>query len=323
MKEFIIAQNDADQRLDKFIFKSVPTLPKSMLYKAIRKKRIKVNQKRTEISYRLCVGDRVQLYLNDEWFENTTENTFLKAPADITVVYEDEQILLVNKPQGLVVHEDNDNTVDTLIHRVLHYLYQKGDYDPETEQSFVPALCNRIDRNTCGIVIVAKTAAAGRLLYQKIKDRQIDKQYLCVVLGTPSQKTATIKHYLQKLEQENTVKVFDKPNTQTKTAITDYRVLQTKGELSLLEVTLHTGRTHQIRAQMAHIGHPLLGDGKYGQGAVNRRYRYRSQLLCAYRLTFHFEKEELLHYLDGKSFTLEDIWFVGEEALGFSKKGSK
>lgn len=312
MKRFIIAQNDANQRLDKFITKSVPTLPKSLLYKSIRKKDIKVNRKRTELNYRLVVGDVVELYLKDEWFVTETDKAFLQAPSHLDIVYQDAQIMLVNKPQGLIVHEDQQNTIDTLIHRVLHHLYLSKEYDPDVEQSFVPALCNRIDRNTCGMVIVAKTADALRLINQKIKDRQIDKRYLCLVKGVPSPKSDTITHYLEKIASENTVRVYNRPNPRTKTAITSYKVLASKQTVSLVEIELHTGRTHQIRAQMAHIGHPLLGDGKYGYGAFNKQYGYFKQLLCSYQLTFHFNEDEVLSYLDGKTFTVSDIWFVEE-----------
>lgn len=312
MKTFMITENDAEQRLDKFLTKSVPLLPKSLLYKSIRKKRIKVNGKRAELSYRLAKQDRVELYLNDEFFEAEDALPFLTAPAQIDVVYEDDALLLVNKPQGLVVHEDNENTVDTLINRVLHYLYQNGSYHPEQESSFIPALCNRIDRNTCGIVIVAKNAPTLRLINQKIKDRAIDKRYLCMVAGTPDPKEATITHYLEKLAEENRVRVFDRANPRTKTAITSYQVLESRNGLSLVEIVLHTGRTHQIRAQMAHIGHPLLGDGKYGNGKLNKQYGYFRQLLCSYQLTLHFSSDEPLFYLNEKTFAVSDIWFVNE-----------
>ena len=171
MKEFIINSNDANQRLDKFIQKSVPRRPQSMMYKAIRNKRIKINGKRAEISTRLQTDDIVQMYINDEFFDTTVETEFMAAPAVLDIVYEDENIILIDKKNGLVVHEDNDNTVDTLINRLKHYLYDKGEYRPEKENSFAPSLCNRLDRNTGGIVIAAKNAESLRILNQKIKDR--------------------------------------------------------------------------------------------------------------------------------------------------------
>ena len=313
MKTFIIGENDQNQRLDKFLQKSVPLLPKSLLYKSIRKKRIKVNGKKCELNYKLCQGDRLDLYLNDEFFSKTEELSFLSVPSSISIVYEDEQILLVNKPQGLVVHEDNDNTLDTLIHRVQHYLYEKGEYRPEQELSFAPALCNRIDRNTCGIVIVAKTAEALRIMNEKIKQREITKKYLCLVLGTPSPKSAALTHYLEKDASLNKVRLYEQPTPNAKTAITQYRVLESRNGLSLVEVDLKTGRTHQIRAHMAYIGHPLLGDGKYGIHAENKKYGYKRQALCSYQLTFSFRSDAgALQYLDRKTFTVQHIWFVDE-----------
>ncbi len=311
MKTFIIQENDKDQRLDKFLQKSIPRLPQSLLYKYLRKKRIKVNQKKCALNYRMQLNDRVDLYIGDEFFSTQPEYQFLSAPATIKVIYEDEHILLVNKPQGLVVHEDHENTMDTLIHRVQHYLYLKREYQPEDELSFAPALCNRIDRNTCGIVIIAKDAATLRILNEKIKNRELVKKYLCLVLGTPEPPNATLVHYLEKNHQENKVKIYQKPHENTKTIVTKYRVISSKNHLSLVEVDLKTGRTHQIRAHMAYIGHPLLGDGKYGNNAINKKYGYKQQALCSYYLKFEFQSDAgVLDYLNGKHFMLQDIWFT-------------
>lgn len=310
MKEFIINSNDANQRLDKFIQKSVPRLPQSMMYKAIRNKRIKINGKRSEISTRLQAGDIVQMYINDEFFDTTAKNEFMAAPAILDIVYEDENIILIDKKNGLVVHEDNDNTVDTLINRLKHYLYEKGEYDPNKENSFAPALCNRLDRNTGGIVIAAKNAESLRILNQKIKDREIEKYYLCITVGTPPKKKDTITAYLEKNSDDNTVKVTDRKNERNKTIITTYKVLKNNGKLSLLEIKLDTGRTHQIRAHMAHIGCPLLGDGKYGINKVNKEYKIKTQALYSYKLKFTFASDSgCLEYLDGKEFQVENVWF--------------
>ena len=170
MKSFTIQKNDAGQRLDKFISKAVPRLPKSLMYKYIRLKRIKLNGKRCDIADKLCEGDVLAMYIGDEFFSAATENDFLSVSANIEIVYEDDNILLVNKPCGLVVHEDNSNTMDTLINRIKKYLYQKGEYLPENEASFTPSLCNRLDRNTQGIVICAKTAESLRILNQAVKE---------------------------------------------------------------------------------------------------------------------------------------------------------
>lgn len=314
MKEFIIEKNDSGQRLDKFISKAVPNLPQSLMYKYIRLKRIKLNGKRCEISTRLNVGDILQMYINDEFFgETSCEKEFLSVPADIDVVYEDENILLVNKKCGMVVHEDDEKTADTLINRITHYLFKKGEYDPEREASFAPALCNRLDRNTSGIVICAKNAESLRLLNRIVKEREITKNYLCITLGTPKPKEATLTAYLEKNEATNTVYVSDKKTPSNKTIVTKYTVLKSKNNLALCEIDLITGRTHQIRAHMAHIGHPLLGDGKYGINQENRARGIKTQALCAYKLTFNFKTDAgILNYLNGKSFEIKDIWFVNE-----------
>lgn len=312
MRKFVINKNDAGQRVDKFITKAVPDLPQSMMYKSIRNKNIKLNRKRCEISTRLCEGDILELYIKDGFFSDTpAERDFLAAPADIDIVFEDENIMLINKKAGLVVHEDDTNTRDTLINRIRHYLYDKGEYDPDDENSFAPSLCNRIDRNTSGIVIAAKNAEALRILNEKIKDRELEKRYLCITVGVPPKKHDTMTAYLKKNSTDNMVKISDKRLPDYLTAVTEYTVLRTKGRLALLEILLHTGRTHQIRAHMAHIGCPLLGDGKYGINSVNREYKLKTQALCSYKLKFAFASDGgALEYLNGREFRINDVWFV-------------
>ena len=313
MKEFIINKNDAGQRVDKFLTKAVPKLPKNLMYKYLRLKRIKVNKKRCEISTRLNEGDVMQLYINDEFFENNKQLEFLSAPTALDIVYEDENIMLLNKKCGLVVHEDERGSADTLINRVLHYLYEKGEYNPDEEKSFTPSLCNRIDRNTSGIVICAKNAESLRILNQKIKDREIHKKYLCVTVGIPQKKHTTLKAYHERNELTKIVKISSAKTPYNKTMITEYTVLKENKakNIALLEVNLITGRTHQIRAHLAYEGYPLLGDGKYGINKINREFNIKTQALCSYKTSFDFTTDSgCLEYLNGKEFKVEDVWFV-------------
>ncbi len=311
MKEFIIAANDSGQRVDKFLTKAAPLLPQSLLYKGIRTKRIKLNGKRCEISTRLEEGDRLQLYLKDEFFEKDEKRLFLSAPALLHIVYEDENLLILEKPAGLLVHEDDRQQRDTLILRVLHYLYDKGEYLPEQENSFTPALCNRIDRNTSGLVLAAKNAATLRVMNRVIKNRELDKRYLCLVHGCPQPKEAVKKAWLKKDSAKNQVEIFSAPQPGAKTIVTQYRTLRTNGAYSLLEVELVTGRTHQIRAHLAYLGCPLVGDNKYGRIRRNRETGLNSQALCSYQVTFHFKEDpEHLAYLDGKTFTASAVDFM-------------
>ena len=320
MKEFIITKNDASARLDKFITKNCPTLPSSLMFKYIRTKRIKVNGKKAEISTRLAEGDVISAYINDEFFVSVAPTyDFLSAPATVDIVYEDENIILVDKKQGLLVHPDKNEYTKTLIARIQHYLYKKGEFDPENENSFRPALANRIDRNTGGIVIAAKNAEALRILCDKIKCREIDKRYITVVHGVPKQKTALLEGFLEKNEEKNQVFLSKNRKDNSKSIKTKYTVLQSKNNLSLLEIELITGRTHQIRAHMAAIGHPLLGEGKYSK-SNDKKKGFDKQALYSYSLQFAFKTDAgILNYLNGKRFTVKKVWFA-EELFGENYK---
>lgn len=312
MKEFIITKNDASLRLDKFITKNCPGLPSSLMFKYIRTKRIKVNGKRAEISTRLNEGDIINAYINDEFFaEVKPKYDFLSAPSSIDVVYEDENILLVDKKQGLLVHPDKNEYSDTLISRIVHYLYDKGEYNPQDENSFRPALANRIDRNTGGIVIAAKNAEALRILCDKIKYREIDKRYLTIVHGVPKNKSATLEGFLEKNQEKNKVYLTKSKTENARSIITKYSTIESKNNLSLLEIELLTGRTHQIRAHMASIGHALLGDGKYGKLKEDKKLGFNKQALYSYSLSFNFKTDAgALNYLNGKTFKVNDVWFA-------------
>lgn len=313
MKQLTVNKNAAGQRLDRFLLKTFPSLSQGLLCKTLRKKDIKVNGVRASADQRVCENDVVTVYIKDELLEEKkpSEDDFLTADSTLNIIYEDENILLVDKPAGMVVHEDNENSRDTLINRIKSYLYRKGEYRPEEEFSFAPSLCNRIDRNTGGIVIAAKNAESLRILNQKVRDRELTKLYICAVHGIPEPREATETAYLFKNEQENRVVISEKKTPQNRTIVTKYRVLETNRGNSLLEVDLVTGRTHQIRAHMAYLGHFLLGDGKYGSNKINRELGYPYQALYSYKLIFRFTTDGgILNYLNGREFTAENIWFL-------------
>lgn len=295
MKELTINKNDSGQRLDKFLTKYLVNMPQSMLYKGLRKNCVRVNGKHVKDGkYMLREGDNLTLYFKDEFFAQGS--VFSEGSSEINVVYEDENIILINKERGMVVHSDDKGTEDTLLSRMQSYLYKKGEYNPDDEHSFAPAFCNRLDRNTLGIIIGAKNAAALRIINEKIRTREIKKIYLCVVDGVPP-KSGYLTAYLTRGEKK--VSVTDTETENSKNIKTKYTVIAENNDSALVEVELETGRTHQIRAQMAHIGHPLRGDKKYGSkhgGGMS---------LASYKLKFDFQTDaDILNYLCGREFQI-------------------
>lgn len=296
MREILINKNDANQRLDKFLTKYMPDMPQSMLYKGLRKNCVRVNGKHVKRGdYKLCEGDTLSLYFRDEFFKKSEK--FVPAVSDFDIVYEDDNLILINKEAGIVVHADDKGTSDTLINRVKSYLYEKGEYDPKNEHSFAPSLANRLDRNTSGIIIAAKNAAALRAVNEKIKSREIKKIYLCVVEGHPKSRD-TLTSYLTR--GEKIVSIGQEKSASSKEIRTRYRVIASDGDTSLVEAELMTGRTHQIRAQFAAIGHPLAGDVKYGAKKTENRYE-----LCSSKLIFDFVSDAgILNYMTGREFSV-------------------
>ena len=324
MREFTIGKNDAGQRLDRFLSKAMPLLPPALLQKYIRIRRIKCNGTRCQRDQRLAEGDVLSLYINDKFFEPTREdNLFLTLfQPRLDVLYEDEHILLADKRPGMVVHADETEKVNTLINHIQAYLYQKREWNPKRENAFAPALCNRIDRNTGGIVIAAKDAESLRILTAKIRAREITKKYLCAVLGRMTPPEGKLSCFLLKDESKNQVQVYRRPVPGGKSAETLYRTLRSRGELSLVEAELLTGRTHQIRASFAGAGHPLLGDGKYGRGEVNRRYHETRQALYSYYLRFDFPTDAgILNYLKSREFQVQKVPFAEKYFPSGSGKG--
>ena len=308
MFEFNIGKNDAGQRLDKFLTKAMPGMPMPMIYRLIRQKKIKLNRKRAEISAILNEGDTVLVFAAPHFAEKEKEAPDLTVTVDPDILYEDENILIINKPSGLLVHEGDSNEAGklTLVRMMRDYLIRKGEFDPQTENSFSPALANRIDRNTAGLVLAAKNAAALRELEEIFRDRKIKKKYLCVVHGVPAKKICFLENFLFKDEKEKTVRVYGEKHPRgAKYAKTGCKVLCEGKSYTLVEAELFTGRTHQIRAQLSYAGHPLLGDGKYGKNKDDRALGYSSQALCSYYVRFENGDEGLLGYLNGKEFCLE------------------
>ena len=313
MKEITVKKNDANQRLDRFVGKAVPLLPESLLQKYIRLKRIKVNGKGAKRDTRLCEGDVLQLYINDEFFEAPKEeNSFLKVSTPrLEIVYEDDNIILCDKKPGVLCHSAGKWDYNTLIANIQAYMYQKGEWRPKEENSFAPSLCNRIDRNTGGIVIAAKNAEALRIINEKIKRREIEKYYLAAVQGKPRPAEGKLENFLFKDAVKNQVYIKKTAEPGTKTAVTYYKTVCSKGNLSLVECRLGTGRTHQIRAQMAYAGYPLLGDGKYGSEKFNKNFDEKGQALYSYKLIFDFAEDAgILNYLKGREFKVKSVDFA-------------
>lgn len=308
MREFHIQENDANQRLDKFITKTLKTMPKSLMYKYIRNKKIKVNRKRCEISQRLQVGDTIQCYIAEEFFESSGSYDFLRISDQLTIIYEDAQLLIVDKPIGLLAQKDIRGIQDNLCDRILHYLYNKQEYDPAKAQSFTPAPAHRIDRNTQGLTIAAKSAEALRTVNSLIKEHEIAKYYLCIVEGHMAKAEGELRFYHHKEEKSNIVQIAETKKEGYTEILSYYRVLQEGKQHSLLEVEIKTGKSHQIRASLAYLHHPLLGDVKYGAKKVDD---FPYQALCAYKLRFDFHKDAgVLAYLKDKEILLKDIMLL-------------
>ena len=291
MREFLINANDGGQRLDKFIQKLMPGLPKSLMYKGFRKNCVRLNGKHIKDgSNFINEGDCVSLYFNDKFFKNETDFEYVKPSLDI--VYEDKNILIIDKKVGVLSHTDEKGSRYTLINIVKSYLYDCGEYNPQEEQTFKPALCNRLDRNTGGLVIAAKNASALREMNEGIRNRYVRKFYTAIVEGyTP--KKGHIEGKLSRVDKLTTV------TDNGKTASLDYSVKEQKDGYSLLLIELHTGRTHQIRSQFAQLGFPLAGDTKYG--GHGEKYR---QALYSTKIIFEFPKESKLYYLNNKEISV-------------------
>lgn len=319
MRDLLIHKNDSDQRLDRFLRKYLDKAPYSFIQRMIRRKNIKINGQRARGATIIREGDRIQLYLADETIDKFREaEEIVESKYTPSIIYQDKNIILINKDIGVLSHaaEDQDeNVVDALI----YYLHEKGEYDPKKEKTFIPAICNRLDRNTSGIIIGAKNAPALRTINQAIRENKIRRFYKTIVKGQLEINQA-IEGYLVRDRELRKVEVLEDGEDGGKIIRTKIKTLDIAGNYSLLEIELLTGRTHQIRAHLSHLGHPLIGDGKYGDIEINQYFRNKfnlnNQLLHAYKIEFK-SMEKPLDYLSKREFIgqAQDIFTSIEKSL--------
>ncbi len=310
MKEIKITELEQGQRLDKYLMKLFNQAPKSFIYKMLRKKRIKYNGGKSEGNDILKNGDVLTFYIGEDTMESfMSEKTVNITKKRFDVVFEDENVIIMNKPVGLLSHPEKESDKDTLIDEMLFYLKTKGEYNPTKLSTFTPALCNRLDRNTGGIVLGAKNLAATQALNGIIADGGVDKYYLTMVKGEV-RTHCEFTGYLTKDGNSNKVTVLKRETEGAKKIVTRVKPLAVNGNFTLLEVELVTGRSHQIRAHLKAMGYPVVGDRKYGDERVNSYFKEKfalaNQFLFAYRVKFNV-KDGILSYLDGKEFSCEPL----------------
>lgn len=311
MQELHVTENEAGQRLDKLLAKFLNQAPKSFLYKMMRKKNIVLNGKKCTGNEKLKQGDSIKLFFSDETIEKFSAGTYAIPKKEkinmLPIIYEDEQILLMNKPVGVLSQKAKDSDVSA-VEILINYLMETDQLSKEQFRTFHPSICNRLDRNTSGILVAGKTLSALQEMNRFFKERTIAKYYRCLVKGRVIKSEDYIKGYLVKDQKTNKVSITKKKTEEGVPIETEYCVIQSNAEVSLLEVHLITGKTHQIRAHLASIGHPIIGDYKYGDKQINEMYRQayglKSQLLHAYRLEMPSSNGSLA-YLNDKKFVAE------------------
>ncbi|HEX3030124.1 MAG TPA: RluA family pseudouridine synthase [Clostridia bacterium] len=305
MRSITIDKKYSEKRIDKAIRGYFPDMPQSALFKAFRKKDIKVNGIRVKEDQIVLAGDKVDIFIADEIIDGKPLEYEQRLNKGFTVVFEDSNLLIVNKEQGIPVHPDRDQKTNTLIDLVRSYLTMKGEYNPNDSSSFAPSLCHRLDRNTGGLIIIAKNNQALKDIIERLENNEIKKFYQCLVTGKMDKDSELLKAYLIKDENKSRVFISDQKTRESLDILTRYKVLDYKNDISRLEVELLTGRTHQIRAHLAYTGHPIIGDGKYGTNAVNRSLGAKYQALWSYKLEFAFRSQGFLSYLKGRRFEVE------------------
>ncbi len=306
MRKIIVSQEEANQRLDKFLLKHYKKCPKSFIYKGIRTKKIKYNQKRAKGNEILKTNDEIQIYFNEEQIKTFEENKIVtKMPITFKTVYEDDNILIVDKPVGLLTQKDSKDGC-SLAEQVLCYLSENGSYDSKHTKGFTPAPCNRLDRNTAGIVLVGKNIKAVQAISTMLEHKLISKYYMSIVLGRITE-PIILKGYHMKDTSKNEVQIFDHYVSGLKEVETRILPLKTNGRYTVIEVQLVTGKTHQIRAHLSSIGHPIIGDPKYGDKIENKyfkdKFHLTAQFLCAYKIKFELCIEPFM-YLQDRVFTV-------------------
>lgn len=298
MKLIIVEKNEAGQRLDKLLMKQLGKAPKSFIYKMLRKKNITLNGKKAEGFEKTQVNDEIRLFLSEETIQNfSQEVTVVPVKQDLSVIYEDSEILIINKPAGLLSQKAEKEDI-SLVEHVQAYLLESGQLTEEQLVTFKPGICNRLDRNTSGLVVAGKTLAGLQVMSELFRERKLDKYYICIVKGVIKE-AKRITGYLAKDEKTNKVTITQNPGLNQSPIQTEYIPIDLSTGFTLLKVKLITGKTHQIRAHLSSIGHPILGDTKYGDEALNakfkRSYRLNHQLLHAYELTFPELSGEFAH----------------------------
>ncbi|SCG82957.1 ribosomal large subunit pseudouridine synthase C [Proteiniborus sp. DW1] len=308
MKEIIIDRNEHDQRLDRFLKKYLPNASLGFIYKMLRKKNIKLNGRKAQPEDVIKEGDIIQLYLSNDTIEK-----FALKPKEISkgkslnIIYEDNNIVLINKPKGMLSHGTGKNHENNVVDNLISYLYEKKEYVPRLEKTFTPSVCNRLDRNTSGLIIGAKNFTSLKAINEAIRKGHIKKYYKALVRGKLD-KEMKLKGFLVKDEEENKVYITNKNMNGSKDIHTVVKPMCTNGRYSLIEIDLITGRTHQIRAHLASIGYPIVGDLKYGDMETNKKFKNEfdltNQYLHAYKIVFNGLDDEL-NYLNNKEFIAE------------------
>lgn len=309
MKTIIINKNDVNKRLDNFLFKLFPNISKSNIYKLIRNKSIKLNDKKIDFNYRLMLNDEIKIYINMN--NKPLDYLFTQTKPNIKVIYEDNNIIIINKDVGQLVYDEKNKLNETLLNKVKHYLYLKKEYNPELENSFTISAAHRLDTNTRGLIIFAKNAESLKELNYIFKEKLIIKSYIALVYGI-IKKNGIINCFIKKDENKNIVYCsYDKKDKFYKESITKYNVIQTiKNKFTMVDINLITGRTHQIRASFNLLGYPLVGEKKYISKYIDKDFRFKHQCLISYKLKFkNLYELNKLKYLSNKEFEIKDIKF--------------